>query len=115
MKIEDTASLNLKSEVLNIKIEVSNEGKIEEEVKETMKITEKIKKVIEESFGKDVEYAASKDLAAESSEVLELSGENILVKMETTEAAPSLPFEKGGNKLDFSHMSNDDYDNIADS
>jgi hypothetical protein len=101
MKQEDED--NHKSEVFNIKIEVPNDGE-EEEVKKTMEITEKIKRVIEKSFGeKDYEDTAV--------------AEDISVKMEINGAESASTLKDFDNVIKKDHpiMSNDDYDDIADS
>ena len=104
MKQEDEANHN-KSELFNIKIEVPNDRE-EEEVKKTMEITEKIKRVIEQSFNKE----GNQDTAV---------AEDISVKMEIDGAeSASTPSSKDVDnviKIDHSIMSNDDYDDIADS
>ena len=105
-----------KSEDLNIKIEVSNDGGDIEEVKKTMEITEKIKRVIEESFGKEGDAAVQGAAIVEDTDHGSGSGQNIPVKMEIG-GAESAPANDTDNviKLDYSNMSNDDYDDIADS
>ena len=100
MKMED--EVKHMAEVLNIKIEVSKDETVNE-VKETMEITEKIKRVIEESFGKE----ASVDVAIKD------HAEDSLVPF--PDPLPSLKNTTADViKVDYSNLLTGDYDDIAE-
>eukprot|EP00092_Neocalanus_flemingeri_P037629 GFUD01040966.1.p1 GENE.GFUD01040966.1~~GFUD01040966.1.p1 ORF type:complete len:875 (-),score=212.75 GFUD01040966.1:88-2712(-) len=113
MKMED--EVKHMAEVLNIKIELSNVG-TKVEVKETMEITEKIKRAIEESFGKesgDVTDKETKGSANEAGSFVEATFTKIedVSSMENAEAdAPPVDVIQ----VDYSSITNEDYDDIAD-
>eukprot|EP00092_Neocalanus_flemingeri_P031710 GFUD01034444.1.p1 GENE.GFUD01034444.1~~GFUD01034444.1.p1 ORF type:complete len:876 (-),score=215.44 GFUD01034444.1:126-2753(-) len=113
MKMED--EVKHMAEVLNIKIELSNAG-TEVEVKETMEITEKIKRAIEESFGKesgDVTVKESKGTADATGSFVQATFTKIedAASMENAETdAPPVDVIQ----VDYSSITNEDYDDIAE-
>jgi len=119
---------NLNKAEVDIKIELSNdydaEGGLKDESKETLNITEKIKKVIEESFGRncdksDLKTVEKSDHSKGVKTSHEASSAAVSIKIETSDSehiqqAAELA-ENDVIKLDDSNMSNIDYDDIADS
>jgi len=119
MKMED--EVKHMAEILDIKIEVSNED-AKEEVKETMEIAEKIKKVIEESFGKESSGHMDNNVTDNESSLVQ----ETTVKIEENNGSSGIEYAEivaADNdatpvdkviKVDYSSMSNEDYDDIAE-
>jgi len=116
IKMED--EVKHMAEVLDIKFEMSHDN-TEEEAKETMDIAEKIKKVIEESFGKESSgHMNNKVTDDEGSLVQEtpvkIEDNNVSSGIEYAEIdAAAAPLDEV-IKVDYSNMSHEDYDDIAE-